>query len=104
MKKDQIQLKSIEFEGSESYVSVTGMITSEHLTYESELRISHQQLNELNREFRRILAEFDLHDHLESFCTPDGTIIYQIDLSDTDLPSLPLKFFMADQQPVLIRA
>jgi hypothetical protein len=104
MKKDQIQLKSIEFEGSDSYVSVTGMITSEYLTYESELRISQQQLNELNREFRRILADFDLNDHLESFCTPDGTIIYQIDLSNTDLPSIPLNFFMADQQPVLIRA
>ena len=104
MKKDQIQLKSIEFEGSDSYVSVTGTITSEYLTYESELRISHQQLNELNREFRRSLSDFDLHDHLESFCTPEGTIIYQIELSNVDLPTLPLNFFMTDQQPVLIRA
>lgn len=99
-----ITIKEIMFESNDPEVIVKGSIRDGVLSYNSEISISHSQLNILLNQFNQQDETFSINHYLTSEKMENGEQLYTANTSDISSNSFSLGIFENNSQIRQIRA
>jgi len=101
---ESFAVETIIFESNDAEVLLKGTAHQGHMTYSTDMFISHTQLNQLINTLHRQNSELSIHDLLEAEKMYNDEILYTAQLSDDINKQVNLKEFMYNQSVVQIRA
>lgn len=99
-----IEVSSILFESNNSDVLIKGKINQDHLQYESDLIISHSQLNILLNHLGNQNENFEISNYLNAEPMYDGETLYYADFNENLNTMLSLNILKTQDNIKQIRA
>ena len=99
-----MQVQSILFESNDSDVLVKGTINQGFLQFESDIIISHSQLNKLVNQLYLLNNEFEIENYLETNPMFDGETIYTAVLNENVNSTISLDELVYQENLKQIRA
>ena len=99
-----ITVNEILFESNDPEVVIKGTIQNGFMNYNSEVVLSHSQLNMLLNQMRKQNDTFSINDYLISEEMYNGEVLYSADLSSVSSSSFNLNLISLDSQMKQIRA
>ena len=99
-----ITVNQILFETNDPEVVIKGAIQDGVMNYNSEVVLSHSQLNMLLNQLRKQNDSFTINDYLISEEMYNGEVLYSADISSVSSSSFNLNLISFDAQMKQIRA
>lgn len=99
-----ITVNQILFESNDPEVLIKGAVQDGVMNYDSEVILSHSQLNILLNQLRKQNDSFSINDYLISEEMYNGEVLYSADFSSVFYSSINLNLISNDSQMRQIRA